>query len=90
MAICLLSHEQIRDYIHVMDLADGHLAALRKLFDSEDSGLSLSLSLSIYLLKEKQWLPIFYKKKLQVVNEYITSEKKKPRQTPFPSFVHLP
>ncbi|KAJ4774792.1 UDP-glucose 4-epimerase [Rhynchospora pubera] len=28
----------IRDYIHVMDLADGHLAALKKLFDSEDIG----------------------------------------------------
>lgn len=28
----------IRDYIHVMDLADGHIAALRKLFTSEDIG----------------------------------------------------
>ncbi|KAJ3692726.1 hypothetical protein LUZ60_011821 [Juncus effusus] len=28
----------IRDYIHVMDLADGHIAALRKLFDSEFTG----------------------------------------------------
>lgn len=24
--------KQVRDYIHVMDLADGHIAALRKLF----------------------------------------------------------
>ncbi|GLT40481.1 hypothetical protein SLA2020_146170 [Shorea laevis] len=28
----------IRDYIHVMDLADGHIAALRKLFTTEDIG----------------------------------------------------
>ncbi|KAJ9706626.1 hypothetical protein PVL29_001875 [Vitis rotundifolia] len=28
----------IRDYIHVMDLADGHIAALQKLFISEDIG----------------------------------------------------
>ncbi|PKA61645.1 Bifunctional UDP-glucose 4-epimerase and UDP-xylose 4-epimerase 1 [Apostasia shenzhenica] len=28
----------IRDYIHVIDLADGHLAALKKLFASEDIG----------------------------------------------------
>lgn len=28
----------IRDYIHVMDLADGHIAALRKLFTAEDIG----------------------------------------------------
>lgn len=25
---------QVRDYIHVVDLADGHIAALRKLFDA--------------------------------------------------------
>lgn len=29
---------QIRDYIHVMDLADGHIAALRKLFATENIG----------------------------------------------------
>ncbi|EXC34097.1 UDP-glucose 4-epimerase 1 [Morus notabilis] len=28
----------IRDYIHVMDLADGHIAALRKLFTAENIG----------------------------------------------------
>ncbi|OAY59852.1 bifunctional UDP-glucose 4-epimerase and UDP-xylose 4-epimerase 1 isoform X1 [Manihot esculenta] len=28
----------IRDYIHVMDLADGHIAALRKLFTREEIG----------------------------------------------------
>ncbi|KAA0042789.1 bifunctional UDP-glucose 4-epimerase and UDP-xylose 4-epimerase 1 [Cucumis melo var. makuwa] len=28
----------VRDYIHVMDLADGHIAALRKLFTNEDIG----------------------------------------------------
>ncbi|KAM7257619.1 hypothetical protein ACFE04_013360 [Oxalis oulophora] len=28
----------VRDYIHVMDLADGHIAALRKLFTTEDIG----------------------------------------------------
>lgn len=29
---------QIRDYIHVMDLADGHVAALRKLFAADNIG----------------------------------------------------
>ncbi|XP_004298746.1 PREDICTED: bifunctional UDP-glucose 4-epimerase and UDP-xylose 4-epimerase 1 [Fragaria vesca subsp. vesca] len=28
----------IRDYIHVMDLADGHIAALQKLFTTENTG----------------------------------------------------
>ncbi|KAI4315383.1 hypothetical protein L6164_028198 [Bauhinia variegata] len=28
----------VRDYIHVMDLADGHIAALRKLFNTENIG----------------------------------------------------
>ncbi|KAJ6388702.1 hypothetical protein OIU77_027125 [Salix suchowensis] len=28
----------VRDYIHVMDLADGHVAALRKLFTTKDIG----------------------------------------------------
>ncbi|XP_058086022.1 bifunctional UDP-glucose 4-epimerase and UDP-xylose 4-epimerase 1-like [Magnolia sinica] len=28
----------IRDYIHVMDLADGHIAALRKIFTADDIG----------------------------------------------------
>ncbi|XXG43276.1 hypothetical protein AAC387_Pa01g3347 [Persea americana] len=28
----------IRDYIHVMDLADGHIAALRKIFTTDDIG----------------------------------------------------
>ncbi|MBA0634475.1 hypothetical protein Godav_029763 [Gossypium davidsonii] len=28
----------VRDYIHVMDLADGHIAAVRKLFSSENIG----------------------------------------------------
>jgi len=29
---------QIRDFIHVMDLADGHIAALRKLFATDKIG----------------------------------------------------
>uniref|UniRef100_A0A0C9RKP9 UDP-glucose 4-epimerase n=1 Tax=Wollemia nobilis TaxID=56998 RepID=A0A0C9RKP9_9CONI len=29
----------VRDYIHVMDLADGHIAALCKLFETKDIGL---------------------------------------------------
>lgn len=33
-----LIQNKIRDYIHVMDLADGHIAALRKLFTSENIG----------------------------------------------------
>lgn len=32
---------QIRDYIHVVDLADGHIAALNKLFDTPDIGTTL-------------------------------------------------
>jgi nucleoside-diphosphate-sugar epimerase len=32
---------QIRDYIHVVDLADGHIAALQKLFENPDIGLQL-------------------------------------------------
>ncbi|GKA79871.1 bifunctional UDP-glucose 4-epimerase and UDP-xylose 4-epimerase 3, partial [Tanacetum coccineum] len=28
----------VRDYIHVMDLADGHVAALKKLFTKVDIG----------------------------------------------------
>ena len=32
---------QIRDYIHVMGLADGHVAALKKLFTKQDIGQQL-------------------------------------------------
>ena len=33
---CLLTYpHQVRDYIHVVDLADGHIAALHKLLNSE-------------------------------------------------------
>ena len=28
----------IRDYIHVMDLAEGHVVALQKLYDTKDLG----------------------------------------------------
>lgn len=30
---------QVRDYIHVVDLADGHIAALKKLFNSKSIGV---------------------------------------------------
>ncbi|GJX18214.1 bifunctional UDP-glucose 4-epimerase and UDP-xylose 4-epimerase 1-like protein [Tanacetum coccineum] len=30
--------KQVRDYIHVMDLADGHVTALKKLFTKVDIG----------------------------------------------------
>lgn len=33
----LLPGVQVRDYIHVLDLAEGHIAALRKLFDSSSN-----------------------------------------------------
>ncbi|KAF8700955.1 hypothetical protein HU200_033841 [Digitaria exilis] len=33
----------IRDYIHVVDLADGHIAALNKLFDTPDIGRGTSV-----------------------------------------------
>jgi UDP-glucose 4-epimerase len=29
---------QVRDYIHVVDLADGHIAALQKLFENSTIG----------------------------------------------------
>jgi hypothetical protein len=29
---------QVRDYIHVVDLADGHIAALQKLFENSSIG----------------------------------------------------
>jgi len=34
----LVDVSRIRDYIHVVDLADGHIAALNKLFDTPDIG----------------------------------------------------
>lgn len=39
----MFAAEQIRDYIHVMDLADGHIAALRKLFMTDNIGDFFSL-----------------------------------------------
>ena len=45
----MFSAEQIRDYIHVMDLADGHIAALKKLFATENIG-SLLFSIKTLLL----------------------------------------
>lgn len=35
---------QVRDYIHVVDLAEGHIAALRKLFESSIGLHNLLLS----------------------------------------------
>lgn len=32
--LLIVSSFQVRDYIHVVDLADGHIAALRKLDES--------------------------------------------------------
>ena len=32
----------VRDYIHVMDLADGHVAALQKIFTTKDIGCMAS------------------------------------------------
>lgn len=39
---------QVRDYIHVVDLSDGHIAALRKLFDVSNIGRLPSLMSAIY------------------------------------------
>lgn len=36
--ITLLHDLQVRDYIHVVDLADGHIAALQKLFENPNIG----------------------------------------------------
>lgn len=36
--VLTVSSQQIRDYIHVMDLADGHVVALEKLLQSKDIG----------------------------------------------------
>lgn len=41
--LILFIYEQIRDYIHVMDLADGHVAAVRKLFTADNIGDCLHL-----------------------------------------------
>ena len=35
---CTLHNLQVRDYIHVVDLADGHIAALQKLFENSSTG----------------------------------------------------
>jgi nucleoside-diphosphate-sugar epimerase len=43
-----LPYSQVRDYIHVVDLADGHIAALHKL-EEADIGIIPNISLS-YLL----------------------------------------
>ena len=47
--ISLLFLFQVRDYIHVIDLADGHIAALRKLDDLKISKFYL-LSSCLFLL----------------------------------------
>ncbi|KAF3552043.1 hypothetical protein DY000_02004690 [Brassica cretica] len=39
--------KMVRDYIHVMDLADGHIAALRKLFDDPKIGSFSVLGYSV-------------------------------------------
>lgn len=39
--------KQVRDYIHVMDLADGHIAALKKLFADPEIGITLSENLTV-------------------------------------------
>jgi hypothetical protein len=43
---------QVRDYIHVVDLADGHVFALRKLFESS-SNIGLHRRLPSYILHQK-------------------------------------
>ncbi|KAK1319107.1 hypothetical protein QJS10_CPB04g00366 [Acorus calamus] len=41
----MVPNEWIRDYIHVMDLADGLIAAVKKLFTSDYIGTTLSFKL---------------------------------------------
>lgn len=42
---------QVRDYIHVVDLADGHISALKKLEDSEIGKVFLKqIDLIIWLM----------------------------------------
>lgn len=44
---------QVRDYIHVVDLSDGHIAALRKLFDGSEIGMVNHIPSSLLL----KWCP---------------------------------
>ncbi len=36
----------VRDYIHIVDLAEGHVAALKKMFDDEEFGGAVIYNLS--------------------------------------------
>jgi len=42
-----LPYSQVRDYIHVVDLADGHIAALHKL---EEADIGIIPNISLYYL----------------------------------------
>lgn len=41
---------QVRDYIHVVDLSDGHIAALQKLFDGSNIGAHSAYNLLFIIL----------------------------------------
>jgi UDP-glucose 4-epimerase len=43
----------VRDYIHVVDLADGHIAALRKLYEDSDK-----IGKQERFLLLHHWLPV--------------------------------
>lgn len=52
LVVIKLICSQIRDYIHVMDLADGHVAALRKLFTAKNIGDLIHSFLHQYNMKQ--------------------------------------
>ncbi|MBA0796747.1 hypothetical protein Gohar_007487 [Gossypium harknessii] len=62
----------IRDYIHVMDLADGHTAALRKLFTTESIGDQF-ISFSCLVLEMKADSSSFWKFLRVVLNVFVLS-----------------
>ena len=47
---CVLTCSGCRDYIHVMDLAEGHVAALKQILDPTFKGLKI-YNLGRYLFK---------------------------------------
>ena len=81
--MCLLFHcsiVQVRDYIHVVDLADGHLAALNKLSNSSIGLFSEIVICPLFLvsvsLDEKFQNPLAYRinfKRNRLVLELVVS-----------------
>ena len=52
LSLAVLIFSQVRDYIHVVDLADGHIAALQKLEDSNIGNNLHLLHLTVYTVRQ--------------------------------------